>query len=170
MSNQSDSQPETSEKLPKFPDNFDLSAEFAKFLQSQMVPAPQLVLSNPTISDNLVLKVKLNSGNYSLWCNLMRRAILGKGRSTHITGVPPTSLPTDENYTKWEQDDQLVFTWLIDNMDESLVNNASSYPTAKALWDGLAITYGSGADPLQIFDLHKQAYTLKQGTNSLDAC
>lgn len=170
MSNSSENRleiPETSEKIPKLPANFDLSAEFAKFLQYQMNPA--LPNPPPSTAENLVIKVKLNSNNYSLWCNLMRRALMGRGGAPTSQGsLHP--LPTDANFAKWEQDDQLVFTWLIDNMEESLVNNASSYPTAKALWDGLTVTYGFGTDPLQTFDLHKQAYTMRQGTQSLDAC
>lgn len=99
----------------------------------------------------------------------MKIAIGGRGKGSHITGVPSPPAPTEPSYQNWEQSDQLVFTWLIDNIDDSLVNNVSKYSTAKALWDGLAITYGSGSDPLQIFDLHKQCYTIKQGNRTLEA-
>lgn len=78
-----------------------------------------------------------------------------------------SSLPI--TYPSWEQSDQLVFTWLIDNINDNLVNNVSKYSTAKALWDGLAVTYGSGGDLLQIFDLHKQCYTVKQGNRPLES-
>jgi len=40
-----------------------------------------------------------------------------------------------------------------------LINNVSQFPTAKDLWEGLATTYGSGTDPMQIYDLHRKANT-----------
>ncbi|KAD3066986.1 hypothetical protein E3N88_34866 [Mikania micrantha] len=50
------------------------------------------------------------------------------------------------------------------------VNNVSQYPTSKTLWDGLAITYGSETNSLQIFDLHKKANSLKQGADTIEEC
>lgn len=61
-----------------------------------------------------------------------------------------------------------MFTWLIQNIESHLVTNVSQYLTTKALWDRLIVTYGSGTDSLQVFDLHKRANTLRQGTNTLD--
>jgi len=49
-----------------------------------------------------------------------------------------------------------------------LINNVSQFPTAKALWEGLATTYGSGTDPMQIYDLHRKANTQKQGKDTLE--
>lgn len=125
----------------------------------------------PTVAPatNLTLKVKLNSTNYSLWSRLMKIALGGRGKSAHITGLPQPPLPSYPAYPAWEQQDQLVFTWIIDNIDDSLVNNVSRYSTAKTLWDGLAVTYGSGSDLLQIFDLHKRCYTIKQANRPLEA-
>ncbi|KAD4178149.1 hypothetical protein E3N88_26740 [Mikania micrantha] len=79
---------------------------------------------------------------------------------------PPSK--TDATYAKWEQDDQCVFTWIIQNLESNLVNNVSQYPTTKALWEGLAITYGSGTNSLQVFDLHKKANSLRQGSYTLE--
>lgn len=165
MSTSAESVPEQSKPTVTLPEGFDLSEQFALFLQSKMNPSPPV-----TKMDNLVIKVKLNSNNYPLWCNLMKRALLGRGMSAHITGISPIPLPTDPAYPKWEQEDQLVFTWLIDNIEDSLVSNASRYPTAKGLWDGLAITYGSGSDNIQVFDFHRQANSIRQGDQPLDEC
>lgn len=87
----------------------------------------------------------------------MKKAARGRGRSQHITGVPPPPAATDQNYTQWEISDQCVFTWLIQNIEPNLVNNVSQYPTAQALWEGLAVTYGVNSDSLQVFDLHQKS-------------
>lgn len=119
--------------------------------------------SATTNSENLSIGIKLSGDNYSLWATLMKKAIGGRGRGSHLTGELSPPSKTDQGYERWEQDDQCVFTWLIQNIESSLVNNVSQYPTARALWDGLVVTYGSGTDSLQIFDLHKKANSLKQG-------
>lgn len=51
-----------------------------------------------------------------------------------------------------------------------MINNVSRYPTARALWDGLALTYGSKGDSLQVFDLHRRANNIRQGDGSLEDC
>ncbi|KAL1544471.1 hypothetical protein AAHA92_21318 [Salvia divinorum] len=80
---------------------------------------------------------------------------------------PPLS--DDPGYSKWQQQDHCCFNWIISNLETSLVNEVSQYKTAKDLWDGLAVTYGSGADPFQVHDLHRQAMSMKQGDMTLEA-
>ncbi|XLR02966.1 hypothetical protein S83_069164 [Arachis hypogaea] len=48
------------------------------------------------------------------------------------------------------------------------MNNVSQFPTAKALWEGLATTYGSSTDSVQIYDLHRKVNTQKQGQDTLE--
>ncbi|KAG6435846.1 hypothetical protein SASPL_100725 [Salvia splendens] len=74
----------------------------------------------------------------------------------------------DPSYNRWQQRDDCYFNWIINNIDASLVNEVSQYETAYDLWDSLATTYGSGADQFQISDLHRQAYSIKQGDSSLE--
>lgn len=42
--------------------------------------------------------------------------------------------------------------------------------TAKALWDRLVVTYGSGIDSLQVFEFHKKVNTLRPGGDNLEDC
>jgi len=111
--------------------------------------------------DNLTIGFKLNGDNYPLWATLMKKAIGGRGKKSHLTGIPPAPKEIEPAYEKWEQADQTVFTWIIQNIEISLINNVSQFPTAKALWEGLATTYGSGTDLIQIYDLHQKANTQK---------
>jgi len=98
----------------------------------------------------------------------MKKAIGGRGKKSHLTDIPPTPEEIEPAYLKWEQADQNVFTWIIQNIEISLINNVSQFPTLKALWEGLATTYGSGTDPIQIYDLHRKANTRKQGKDTLE--
>jgi len=76
-----------------------------------------------------------------------------------LTVIPPTPEETKPTYEKWKQIDQTVFTWIIKNIETSLINNVSQFPTAKALWEGLATTCGSGTNPVQIYNLHRKSNT-----------
>jgi len=113
--------------------------------------------------DNLSIDFKLNRDNYPLWATLMKKAIDDRGKKSHLTGIPLAPDEIEPTYEKWEQTDQIVFTWIIQNIETSLINNVSKFPTAKALWEGLATTYGSDIDPVQIM-----IYTEKQTHRNRD--
>ncbi|GJT09385.1 hypothetical protein Tco_0856427 [Tanacetum coccineum] len=46
--------------------------------------------------------------------------------------------------------------------------NLTEYPIAKMLWDALVVTYSSGRDKLQTFNLHVKANDIKQNSSSLE--
>nr|GFB81537.1 putative Gag-polypeptide of LTR copia-type [Tanacetum cinerariifolium] len=62
----------------------------------------------------------------------------------------------------------IVFSWLIQNIESVLVGNITEYSIAKELWDALVITYSSGKDKLQIFNLYVKFNELKQSDKSLE--
>ncbi|KAF5814986.1 hypothetical protein HanXRQr2_Chr03g0117371 [Helianthus annuus] len=45
--------------------------------------------------------------------------------------------------------------------------NLTEYTTAKSLWDALVVTYSSGRDKLQTFNLHVKANDIKQNDSPL---
>lgn len=92
------------------------------------------------LSNSLKINLKLTSQNYPLWVRMIRVAIRGKSKAllNHLSDEPPD--PADENsdYDQWEQEDLLVFSWLIQNIEPSIASNLTVFPTAKSLWDALA--------------------------------
>ncbi|XP_076934438.1 uncharacterized protein LOC143600706 [Bidens hawaiensis] len=101
---------------------------------------------------------------------MTRVAIGGKSKSllSHLSGNTAPPKPTDEMYEQWEQDDLVVFSWLIQNIEPDLASNLTEFPMVKTLWDALVITYSSGKDKLQTFDLHVKASGIKQNGMSLE--
>ncbi|KAM0003992.1 hypothetical protein Hdeb2414_s0259g00850581 [Helianthus debilis subsp. tardiflorus] len=83
-----------------------------------------------------------------------------------ISVRPPDQ--TSKDYEQWEQEDLIVFSWLIQNIEPVLAGNLTEYPTAKTLWDALVVTYSSGRDKLQTFNLHVKANDIKQDDNPLE--
>nr|GEY34510.1 hypothetical protein [Tanacetum cinerariifolium] len=99
---------------------------------------------------------------------MIRVAIGGKSKAllSHLTKEPPEK--TSETYETWEQEDLIVFSWLIQNIEPIIAGNLTEYPTVKALWDALVTRYSGGKDKLQIFNLHVKANELKQNEKSLE--
>ncbi|XP_042023160.1 uncharacterized protein LOC121770510 [Salvia splendens] len=149
----------------------DFAAKFGEFIRQSMQTSPNPPKStapNPENPGEIVVTTKLSGDNYPLWENLMTRAIGGKGLSSHIDrdSVPPPS--TDPYHETWKKLDHIVFRWIINHLEPELVNEVSQYLTARELWEGLAVTYGSGGDSLQVYDLHVNANTIKQGDMTLE--
>nr|GEV94667.1 hypothetical protein [Tanacetum cinerariifolium] len=113
----------------------DLAIQLANLLQNNVNQQPQ----NPKLSDNLQINLKLNSQNYALWTRMIRVAIGGRSKTllSHLTKNPPEQ--TNENYETWEQEDLIVFLWLIQNIEPMLASNLTEYSTAKELWDALGV-------------------------------
>nr|GEX53730.1 putative Gag-polypeptide of LTR copia-type [Tanacetum cinerariifolium] len=105
----------------------DLSLQLANLLKNSLNQQPQ----NPKLSDNLQIILKLNSQNYALWTRMIRVAIGEKFKSllSHLTTDPPDQ--TSEDYEQWEQEDLIVFSWLIQNIEPALAGNLTEYRTAK---------------------------------------
>lgn len=142
----------------------NLSLQIANLLKNGINSQPQ----NPKLSDILQINLKLNSQNYALWTRMIRVAIGGKSKAllAHLTSNPPDQ--TSESYEQWEQEDLIVFSWLIQNIEPILAGNLTEYPTAKMLWDALVVTYSSGRDKLQTFNLHVKANDIKQSGSPLE--
>ncbi|XP_022032681.1 uncharacterized protein LOC110933783 [Helianthus annuus] len=99
---------------------------------------------------------------------MIRVAIGGKSKAllNHLNSNPPEK--NSETFEQWEQDDLVVFSWLIQNIEPALASNLTEFPTAKSLWDALVVTYSSGRDKLQTFNLHVKANDIKQNDTSLE--
>ncbi|KAK9050026.1 hypothetical protein SSX86_031005 [Deinandra increscens subsp. villosa] len=125
--------------------------------------------TNPKLSDSLKINLKLNSQNYALWTRMIRVAIGGKSKTllNHLTENPPDM--KEEKYGQREQEDLVVFSWLIQNIKPEIAGNLTEFPTTKTLWNTLVVTYSSGKDKLQTYDLHVKANEIKQNETSLES-
>nr|GEV98247.1 putative Gag-polypeptide of LTR copia-type [Tanacetum cinerariifolium] len=118
----------------------DLSLQLADLLKNGLNLQPQ----TPKLSVNLQINLKLNSQNYALWTRMIRVAIGEKSKTllSYMTSNPPDQ--DSKEYEQWEQEDLIVFSWLIQNIKPVLAGNLTECPTAKTLWDDLVVTYSSG--------------------------
>ena len=99
---------------------------------------------------------------------MIKVAIGGKSKAllSHLSTDPPELI--EDKYDQWEQDDLVIFSWIIQNIEPTIASNLTEFPTVKTLWDALVIIYSSGKDKLQTFDLHVKANEIKQNEMSLE--
>ncbi|XP_071688035.1 uncharacterized protein [Rutidosis leptorrhynchoides] len=137
----------------------ELTSQLAKLIQANSENQSQ------RHTDSLKINVALNNSNFSLWSRMIKVAIGGKSETllNHLTEDPPTS-----NNQKWNQDDLVVFSWIIQNIEPQIASNLTQFPTAKAPWNALITTYSSGKDKLQTFDLHVKANNIRQDGKSIE--
>ncbi|XP_071721007.1 uncharacterized protein [Rutidosis leptorrhynchoides] len=137
----------------------ELTSQLARILQTNNENQSQ---RHP---DSLKISVTLNNSNYSLWSRMIKVAIGGKSEALlhHLTEDPP-----ETNNQKWNQEDLVVFSWIIQNIEPQIASNLTQFPTAKTLWNALITTYSSGKDKLQTFDLHVKANNIRQEGKSTE--
>ncbi|XP_071699211.1 uncharacterized protein [Rutidosis leptorrhynchoides] len=137
----------------------ELTSQLARILQTNNENQSQ---RHP---DSLKISVTLNNSNYPFWSRMIKVAIGGKSEAllNHLTENQPTS-----NSQKWNQEDLVVFSWIIQNIEPQIASNLTQFPIAKTLWNALITTYSSGKDKLQTFDLHVKANNIRQNGKSIE--
>lgn len=63
--------------------------------------------------------------------------------------------------SEWGEENIIVKGWLINSVDISLISNFIRFPTARHVWDYVAITYFDGNDKSQVFDLKRRVSQMK---------
>ena len=112
-------------------------------------------------SKNITVAFKLNGKNYPLWSRLIKEKIGGRGAYSYIKNDPPN--PGSKGFDDWEENDLVVFSWIVDNIEDDIIADFAHHQTSKALWDSLAVTFENKADRYLIYNLEEQAIYIKQG-------
>ena len=117
-------------------------------------------------SKNVTVAFKLYARNYPLWSRLMKVKIGGRGAYSYIKNDPPE--PGSKGYDDWEEDDLVVFSWIVDNIENDIIADFAHQQTSKALPDSLAVTFDSKADKYLIYDLEEKVIAIRQGDLDLE--
>ena len=75
--------------------------------------------------------------------------------------IPQPSL-TDPTYQQWWAEDLTIQGWLINNMDQFLINNFICFPKAKVVWDAVATIYFDGTNTSQLYNLQRKVTKTRQ--------
>ena len=113
--------------------------------------------------------IKLDGKNYALWSQVMEMYIAGKDKLGYITGDTPQPAFEDPAFRKWRTENAVVKGWLINSMESALIGTFIRYPTAKQVWDSVAVTFFDGSDTSQVYELKRRVTRMKQAGGSIEA-
>ncbi|XP_073030656.1 uncharacterized protein [Primulina eburnea] len=109
-----------------------------------------------------ITSFKLSGRNYLQWSRSVQLIIRGKGRFGYLDGSISTPNQSDPSFAAWDIQNSMVMAWLLHSMDDSIAEIYLHYPTAKAIWDAVALAYSDLEDSNQMFDLRTRSRNLRQ--------
>ncbi|KAK3021699.1 hypothetical protein RJ639_046549 [Escallonia herrerae] len=96
---------------------------------------------------------KLNGLNYLQWSQSVFMFISGKGKEDYLTGTIETPSKDDPNYKKWNSENHIVMSWLINTMNLEIGQNFMFYGTAKEVWENVKETYSDNENTSELFEI-----------------
>ncbi|GAU41109.1 hypothetical protein TSUD_139780 [Trifolium subterraneum] len=108
---------------------------------------------------SVTVKPVLNGSNYHSWARSMRRALGGKIKYEFIDGtIPPVLDPT---YRAWNRCNDLVHSWILNSVSESIAQSIVFIEHAVDAWNDLKDRFSQG-DLVRISELMQEIYAFKQ--------
>ncbi|KAK2968523.1 hypothetical protein RJ640_022768 [Escallonia rubra] len=97
--------------------------------------------------------------------------ISGKGKEDYLTGTIETPSKDDPSYKKWNSENHMVMSWLINTMNLEIGQNFMFYGTAKEIWENVKETYSDNENTSELFEIKGyKCYSLekKKVYNTMD--
>ena len=144
--------------------------------QSRVIPVPVLqvnlfVLTVQTPSLILTLKplkaTLLPLINLMEWSQSVKLYVQGKGKFGYLSGSMTKPKIEDEGYEKWEAENSMIMSWLVNSMEPSLGRTYLFLPTANAIWSAVKETYSDLGNAGQLFEIKTRLRKAKQGEKSV---
>ncbi|KAK3023749.1 LOW QUALITY PROTEIN: hypothetical protein RJ639_044458 [Escallonia herrerae] len=110
---------------------------------------------------------KLNGLNYLQWSQSVFMFISGKGKEDYLTGTIETPSKDDPNYKKWNSENHMVMSWLINTMNLEIGQNFMFNGTAKEVWENVKETYSDNDNTSELFEIKGILHNLQQGDASV---
>ena len=113
-----------------------------------------------TISQNL-----FTSKNLYYWRRFIERTLRPYKLEGHLTNPQPNE--DDAHYFKWINEEDVLFTWLLDSMKPEISNQCIDHESIKDIWDEVIKLYSKLEDESRMVDLNKKAMELLQEHRSI---
>ncbi|KAK6116468.1 hypothetical protein DH2020_049761 [Rehmannia glutinosa] len=134
-----------------------------------------------------LVTVKLTETNYLVWKQQIWAAIRGYGLEGYLTGGIPTPEEFITDTTKgqktvnpsfmlWNRQDQLLASWLLSSLSESILISTVGLSTSKEIWECLQTTFASQNQAklmqyrLQLQTIRKGGLQMKEYLNKIKSC
>jgi hypothetical protein len=136
-------------------------------------PEPQLDHSSPFYvhpgdgPSSVTVTPLLTGSNYHSWSRSMKRALGAKMKLDFIDGT--LLVPTDAfdpSYRAWNRCNQLVSSWILNSVSESIAQSVVFLENAIDIWNELRERFSQG-DLIRISELQQEIYALKQDSKTV---
>ncbi|XP_073315737.1 uncharacterized protein [Primulina huaijiensis] len=122
---------------------------------------------NPSNNSLLITHHRLIGPNYLQWSKFVRMLFCGRGKEEYLTGEIEAPAKTDVGYKKWNTENQLIMSWLINSMSLEVGENFLLYETAKDVWEVVRETYSSSNNTSELSAIESALHDLRQGKLSV---
>ncbi|KAL3652522.1 hypothetical protein CASFOL_002203 [Castilleja foliolosa] len=120
-----------------------------------------------------LISIKLTDGNYLLWKQQVWAAASGYGLEGFLTGeaTQPSALISNSegnqipnpDLSRWKRQDQLLVSWLLSSLSESLLITTVGLTTAFEIWKSIENVFAN-QNKAKVMQIRLQLQTLKKGT------
>lgn len=132
--------------------------------------------TNPT-TFNFTVPIKLDRQNYLMWKSQVLPSIRGNELEGFINSTKPcpnkflvvvaddqtAETTVNPEYALWKKQDQLLLSWLLSSMNESVLSSVISCTTSYEVWNALERLFSSQSKA-RILQLRMQLQTQKKGS------
>lgn len=134
-----------------------------------------------------LITVKLNDDNYLVWRQQVLTTIRGYGLEGFLDGssiAPDRFIPAGEpgllrvnpEYTAWQRQDQLLASWILSSLSESILVSMVGLNNSYDMWQCLEVNFSSQSKArimqhkVQLQNLKKGSLNMREYLNKVKAC
>ncbi|XP_074356339.1 uncharacterized protein LOC141696022 [Apium graveolens] len=113
-----------------------------------------------------LVSVKFNGTGYSNWKRSIMLSLSAKNKLGFVDGTVIKPVASHVDFKLWERCNDLVCSWLLCNLDDSISRSVMFFKTAREIWLDLEERFGY-ASMTQIFSLEQHLTELEQGSKNV---
>ncbi|CAA0825571.1 Unknown protein [Striga hermonthica] len=147
----------------------------------------QISATTPIQLHNQLISTKLTDENHLIWRQQVLTTVRGHGLEGFLDGssLPPTRfipgaeedlLQVNPEYTSWERQDQLLASWLLSSLSESILISVVGMHTSSQIWKSLESSFSTQSKArtmhyrIQLQNLKKGSMSIREYVNKVKIC
>ncbi|KAE8673438.1 Detected protein of unknown function [Hibiscus syriacus] len=96
-----------------------------------------ITLNTESFQNISITSHKLNGNNFLQWSQSVKLFIRGRGKFSYLSGTNTKPAEEDEESERWEAENSMIMSWLINSMDPSVGRTYLFLPTAHDIWNAV---------------------------------
>lgn len=135
-------------------------------LQGNQDPSSVYYIHPSDASSNQLVSVKFSGSGFHNWKRSMILILSAKNKLGFVDGTIKIPELTSVDYKYWERCNNLVISWLIANLDETIAKSVLFMQTAREIWQDLDDRFGY-TSMAQVYSLEQQLLEINQGHDNI---